>query len=177
MNRRAILALSLIFVATGCGADEPSPQMSPVSTDDEGPGVHVQMHKSPGCGCCAVWAEHLQAHGFEVESISDPNVEALKSQLGIPTAARSCHTAMIGEYVIEGHVPAGDIIRLLKEKPADLKGLSVPGMPLGSPGMEHPRPQPFQTVALMKDGTIQVYAEHQPGEDFSPSPPSDDESD
>ena len=166
--RNFIVALVLILlqpaVAEDPAADDAAraeqvmaPQMS-----------RIVMHKSPGCGCCAVWAKHLQSHGFEVESIEDSEVYALKEKLGIPTAARSCHTARAGQYVFEGHVPASDIIRLLTEQPDDVKGLAVPGMPLGSPGMEHPNPQYYRTIALMEDGTLRVYAEHHPNEDYAP---------
>ena len=81
----------------------------------------------------------------------------------------SCHTAVVDGYFVEGHVPAQDILRLLKERPAHVTGIAVPAMPLGSPGMEHPRPQAFKTIALLSDGNAYVFAEHEAGTDFSPS--------
>ncbi len=91
--------------------------------------------KDPDCGCCTGWVDHVRAAGFEVDVIESPDINRLKARLGVPQALASCHTAEIGGYVIEGHVPAATIKRLLAEKP-QAKGLAVPGMPAGSPGME-----------------------------------------
>lgn len=129
--------------------------------------THVVMHKNPGCGCCDLWAEHLRSNGFTVESVEDPEIFAFKGDQNIPRPLMSCHTAVIDGYFVEGHVPANDILRLLKEKPEHVTGIAVPGMPLGSPGMEHPRPQDFNTIALLSDGTAYVFEEHTAGEDYS----------
>ena len=130
--------------------------------------VHVVMHKNPGCGCCDSWAENLRSHGFTVESVEDPGIMGFKAENNVPRPLMSCHTAIIDGYFVEGHVPASDILRLLKEKPQDVAGLTVPGMPLGSPGMEHPRPQDFNTIAILADGKAYVIFEsHKAGEDFS----------
>ena len=129
--------------------------------------THVVMHKNPGCGCCAVWAEHLRSYGFTVESIEDAQIVTFKADQNIPRPLMSCHTAVIDGYFVEGHVPANDILKLLKEKPEHVTGIAVPGMPLGSPGMEHPRPQNFNTIALLTDGTAYVFESHAAGEDFS----------
>jgi hypothetical protein len=105
---------------------------------------------------------HLQAHGFQVEAnnVTDAQLSAIARQAGVTPDLESCHTAKIGNYVIEGHVPAADIQRMLKEKPAIL-GIAVPGMPLGSPGMEQgPRKDPFNVIAFTKDGKKTVYAKH-----------------
>ena len=109
----------------------------------------------------------MREHGFTVEVTENPHVYDLKEQIGIPQSLYSCHTAQVGGYFIEGHVPAKDILALLRLKPENVKGLSVPGMPLGSPGMEHPRPQSFDTIALGTDGEAHVFASHEAGEDFS----------
>ena len=90
-----------------------------------------------------------------------------KAERNIPGPLMSCHTAVIDDYFVEGHVPANDILRLLKEKPEHVTGIAVPGMPLGSPGMEHSRPQNFNTIALLTDGTGYVFESHVAGEDFS----------
>jgi hypothetical protein len=95
----------------------------------------IVVAKDPNCGCCAAWVDHLRAAGFTAEVTDTPRVNAVKARLGVPPELASCHTAEIGRYVIEGHVPADAILRLLKEAP-DAKGLAVPGMPTGSPGME-----------------------------------------
>lgn len=130
--------------------------------------TRVFMHKNPGCGCCDSWAEHLRSHGFSVESIDDPEILAFKEENRIAGPLMSCHTAIVEGYVVEGHVPATDILRLLKEKPENVTGIAVPGMPLGSPGMEHPRPQDFNTIAVLNDGeAYAVFESHKAGEDFS----------
>lgn len=121
------------------------------------------VHKSPTCGCCGAWVEHLRRAGFQVEVREEDNLEPIKQRLGVPYGKGSCHTAEIGGYVIEGHVPAEDIKRLLVEKP-DARGLVLPGMPLGSPGMEVPdgTVQPFTVELVRRDGTTVAYAAHGP---------------
>src|SRR5690606_21787280 len=101
----------------------------------------VTITKDPSCGCCTAWAEHIAKAGFPVKVFEDPAIEVLKTNLGIPTALRSCHTAQVEGYVLEGHVPAAALIRLLAEKP-QITGLAVAGMPIGSPGMEVPGSEP-----------------------------------
>jgi hypothetical protein len=128
---------------------------------------HIVMHKNPGCGCCDLWADHMRSYGFTVDTIEDPKIFAFKSERNIPGPLMSCHTAIVDGYFVEGHVPASDILRLLKEKPEHVTGIAVPGMPLGSPGMEHSRPQDFNTIALLTDGSAYVYESHAAGEDFS----------
>ena len=137
-----------VFAAGGCRnaeADEPT----------------IQVFKTATCGCCSKWIDHLEGAGFEVEAQDLPDLESLKRENGVPAALTSCHTALVAGYVIEGHVPAADIERLLAERPA-ISGLAVPEMPLGSPGMEHPDPsrhQPYQVMSFGKDG-IKVFASH-----------------
>lgn len=131
------------------------------------PDLTITVHKNPGCGCCDLWAEHLEEHGFSVEVTEDAGILDLKEAAGIPGPLYSCHTAFIAGYFVEGHVPARDILSLLKLKPERVTGLAVPGMPLGSPGMEHPRPQTFNTIAVLESGDAYIFARHEPGEDFS----------
>jgi hypothetical protein len=121
----------------------------------------VEVYKDPGCGCCSLWADHLKAAGLTVNVTEKADLAAFKTAHGVPQQARSCHTALVGGYVIEGHVPAADIQRLLKERPA-VVGLAVPGMPVGSPGMEVKglKPQAFNVVAFDKDGGARVYAKY-----------------
>lgn len=95
----------------------------------------MQVYKSPTCGCCQKWIDYLKKNGFEVESKDETQMDAVKKKLGVPVNLSSCHTAVIDGYIVEGHVPAEAIQRLLKERPK-VRGLSVPGMPIGSPGME-----------------------------------------
>lgn len=122
----------------------------------------VEMWRSPGCGCCGLWAEHLEANGFSVKMHETANgvLAKLKRQAGIAASHAACHTAKIDGYVIEGHVPAQDVKRLLAEKP-DAVGLAVPGMPLGSPGMDlGSEREPYQVLLVKKDGTTEVFAQH-----------------
>lgn len=121
----------------------------------------VLMHKNAGCGCCSVWAEHMRAAGFEVEERVDEDMEAVKRRVGLPYAMGSCHTAEVGGYFVEGHVPAQDVLRLLAERP-DARGVTVPGMPVGSPGMEHPDDivQPYAVLLIDRDGEASEYARH-----------------
>jgi len=127
----------------------------------------VIMHKNPGCSCCDVWADHMRSFGFQIETKEDPGILSFKAKYNIPRPLMSCHTAIIDGYFVEGHVPARDILHLLKDKPEAVSGIAVPGMPLGSPGMEHPSPQSFNTIALLTDGSAYVFAPHIAGEDFS----------
>lgn len=119
----------------------------------------VEVFKSPYCGCCGKWVEHLRQNGFEVKTHDVEDVTAARKKTGMPDRLGSCHTAKIGGYVVEGHVPAADIQRLLKEKPKAL-GLAVPSMPPGSPGMDSAKPMPYQTLLVRTDGTTQVFTQH-----------------
>jgi len=126
------------------------------------PGVSAQaavVHLSPTCGCCKGWAEHMEAGGFTLERDETVDMPAVKARLGVPNAVYSCHTAEIGGYVVEGHVPADIVQRLLREKPDGVVGIGVAGMPSGSPGMEVPgQPaQPYQVLAWDETGRTWVY--------------------
>jgi hypothetical protein len=121
----------------------------------------IVVHKSPSCGCCVKWIDHLRAEGFVAKSVDTDDLGALKQSLGVAPAHASCHTATVAGYVVEGHVPAADIRRLLAEKPA-ARGLAVPGMPVGSPGMEAPsgEVEPYDTLLIGTDGATTVYSHH-----------------
>lgn len=114
-------------------------------------GPALTMHKDPSCGCCTAWADHLEAAGFEVESIDSRDMRRVKIEHGLTPELASCHTATVEGYVIEGHVPAADIQRLLEERP-DVAGLAVPGMPHGSPGMETGRVDDYAVLSWQRDG-------------------------
>jgi hypothetical protein len=107
------------------------------------------------------WVAHLEEGGFVVESIDVENVATVKKENGVPAPLASCHTALVDGYVIEGHVPVEDVIRLLDERP-DVAGLAVPKMPIGSPGMEGPNPEPYDVLAFTTEGKIHTYASHGP---------------
>jgi hypothetical protein len=111
----------------------------------------VTVHKDPGCGCCTGWAEHLEAAGFPVTAINTPRMNAVKARLGVPHDLAACHTAEVDGYVVEGHVPAAAIDRLLAERPS-AKGLAVPGMPIGSPGMEGGEPEVYDVILFGPQG-------------------------
>jgi hypothetical protein len=120
----------------------------------------LHVYKTLSCGCCALWVDHVKASGFSVEVHDVRDVMPLRERFGVPDAAMSCHTAVIAGYVIEGHVPAADITRLLKERPKAV-GIAVPGMVQGSPGMEQGRPRERYDVVLFGNSRVQrVFARH-----------------
>lgn len=120
----------------------------------------ILAYRNPGCGCCEKWAELVKQAGFAVTMEDDPALEARRAALGVPPGLAGCHTAVMGDYVIEGHVPPEDILRFLEQKPA-ARGLAVPGMPMGSPGMETDGPgDTYDVMLFMANGTSQVYARH-----------------
>ena len=143
--------------------DPLSPQVlardSIASTDSSLPVMTV--YKSPTCGCCKLWVEHMQKSGFKVSVIETEDLNPIKLKLGVPAGLGSCHTAKVGDYFVEGHVPASDVKRLLKQKP-DALGISVPGMPIGSPGMEVPsgETQPYTVTQVNKDGSLSIFSSH-----------------
>jgi hypothetical protein len=120
----------------------------------------IAVFKSPTCGCCAKWNDHLKAAGFTVNSTDRTDMSALKDEYKIPSALRSCHTGLVAGYVVEGHVPADVVAKLLSEKPAGVVGIAVPGMPVGSPGMESAdgSKTPYDVMAFTKDGQSRIYA-------------------
>ncbi len=118
----------------------------------------VVVYKGPSCSCCDRWVEHLRDNDLSVAVINVQDTRSVKARLGVPQNFSSCHTAVAGDYWVEGHVPAELIQRLLSEKPDDLRGIAVPGMPIGSPGMEGPNPQQYQVVSLNSNGEVSVYA-------------------
>ncbi|NMG73804.1 DUF411 domain-containing protein [Aromatoleum diolicum] len=123
-------------------------------------GDEVVMYKDPNCGCCGKWAEHMRAAGFKVKEVKSTEMSTVKREAGVPQALGSCHTAKVGGYVVEGHVPAADVKRLLAEKPK-VAGISAPGMPQGSPGMEGPYPADrYEVVSFSGDGKTRVFASH-----------------
>ena len=124
-------------------------------------GPVVEVYKDPTCGCCTNWVKHLQDNGFVTKVMEVSNLADIKSEHKIPSQAQSCHTATVDGYVVEGHVPAADVRRLLKERPAVL-GLAVPGMPIGSPGMKVPnvKPSPYNVVTFDQQGQLKVFASH-----------------
>ncbi len=119
--------------------------------------AEVQVYKSPYCGCCSQWSRHLRANGFAITVTNVADMEPIKAANGIPSKLHSCHTALVDGYVVEGHVPADVIRRLLSERP-DAVGIAVPGMPSSAPGMGQPTGEPYDVVIFDKKGRTKVYA-------------------
>ncbi|MHC9084437.1 DUF411 domain-containing protein [Luteimonas sp. RIT-PG2_3] len=142
-------------------ARAPGPSAVPHSPVQPGALPLMTVSKHPSCGCCGVWIEHMQAAGFKVAVNDVEDLGPIKQAAGVPYAMGSCHTAQVDGYFIEGHVPASDVLRLLAERP-DAKGLTVPGMPMGSPGMEHPDGivQPYTVTLVRKDGSTQAFSQY-----------------
>lgn len=133
-----------------------APGASPVLAEGE----KIVMYQHPQCGCCGKWADHLRGHGFTVEVIATREMSRVRSEAGVPRALGSCHTATVGGYVVEGHVPVADVQRLLAERPP-VAGIAAPGMPLGSPGMEGPYPADhYNVIGFDAEGNTQVFASH-----------------
>ena len=142
-------------VAPAAQVIQATPDATPVALP------RMAVHKTPSCGCCSVWIEHMKDAGFEVDVHDMVDVGPVKERLGVPYTKGSCHTAEVGGYLIEGHIPAADIKRLLEERP-DARGLVLPAMPLGSPGMEVPegQQQPYTVELVRRDGTTEPFAQH-----------------
>lgn len=142
--------------ATAATPATPAPTATPVARP------LVQVWKDPACGCCQDWMDHLWRAGFELRVVEHGQASA-RARLGLPERYASCHTALVDGYVVEGHVPAADLHRLLRQRPKAL-GLAVPGMPIGSPGMDGPayrgRREPYQVLLVAHDGTARVFARH-----------------
>lgn len=153
------IALFASLALAACGAaSEPEPAALDRPTTDPDAQVMV-VHKTPWCGCCTVWAEQAEAAGFTVEMRDHDDLGPIKQALGVPAGQGSCHTAEIGGYFVEGHVPFEQITRLLQERPEGAAGIAVPGMPLGSPGMEYDGIEHDYSVNLVgRDGSVQEYA-------------------
>ena len=147
-NAAALLVASL----TGVGAQSTK---KPAPAAQAGPAMTV--HLTPTCGCCGKWVEHLKAAGFTVTTNVTTQLDAVPDRQRVPSQLRTCHTAVVGQYLVEGHVPADVIQTMLKEKPK-VAVIAVPGMPIGSPGMEGPNPRPYSVVAFTTDGTTSEFA-------------------
>src|SRR5215203_6176000 len=154
ISRVMLAVVSITFAGLSLGA---AAQQKPADASQK-----VTVYKTSSCGCCRLWVDHLKSNGFDVQSmdVSSADVRAVSKAAGLPDDGSSCHTAKVGNYVVEGHVPASDIHRMLKEKPA-IAGIAAPGMPMGSPGMEQGgAKEAYDVMAFTKDGKMTVYAKH-----------------
>lgn len=158
----ALAALIIMASATAIADDS-------TTSTDASDAITITVNKSPTCGCCKMWIQHLQAEGFLVEALDSDNMTAVKKRYAVPENMQSCHTATVNGYVVEGHVPAKEIRRLLTEKP-DATGISVPGMPLGSPGMDGGNRVDDYKVMLFGETGYSVFQDY-------PAPHSHEESD
>jgi len=169
-NRTALPAIALFSTTLLVSACQAAPGTTTAGTASVSPPSVaaatqdlplITVHKSPDCGCCGVWVEHVRAAGFLVRVNDTEDMLAIKQRLGIPDEMLSCHTAEVEGYVVEGHVPVADIQRLLSERPT-ARGLVLPGMPIGSPGMEAPDGyrQSFTVGLLEQDGKVSGFSQH-----------------
>lgn len=149
MKRREFVALMGLSLVAPRAGSAPAPTL-------------VEVWKSDSCGCCGEWIKHLQKNGFATKVNSVADAAPMRSAFGIPERLGSCHTAKVGGYAIEGHVPASDIRRLLAEKPKAI-GLAAPGMPPGSPGMDVPGSPPYEVLLVRPDGSTALFMRHVPG--------------
>ncbi|MBS1818796.1 MAG: DUF411 domain-containing protein [Acidobacteria bacterium] len=148
ISRRSLLGLAIGAAVPWATGLRLSAQAKPQMT----------VYKSSTCGCCAKWVDYMKANGFDVKAIDVEDVDRVKTEHKVPAAAQSCHTGIVNGYVVEGHVPVDAVQKMLKEKPAII-GIAVPGMPMGSPGMEVPSGQKdkFDVMAINRNGSLTVF--------------------
>lgn len=155
MSRHLMITALLLAVASAAG-------LTLFTLPSQAGEPAITVHKTPWCGCCGDWVDHLRADGFDVTVHEHEELSPVRTRLDVPLALGSCHTAEVSGYAIEGHVPAADIRRLLDERPDGVRGLAVPGMPVGSPGMEMgDREDPYEVIAFGDRGQ-QVFTEYRP---------------
>lgn len=161
-TRRAWLGTALCATAAAAVAATLPSRARAASPAPVAPATAIEVWKDPNCGCCKDWVDHMQANGFQA-TVHDTGNTAVRKKLGLPQKLGSCHTALVGGYLIEGHVPAADVQRLLREKPRAL-GLAVPGMPVGSPGMDGAfyggRRDAYDVLLVARDGSTRVFASY-----------------
>ena len=152
MKKRFLIAIGVAAAIIPMRAAAPAAHLA-------APPMPMTVYKDPDCGCCKSWVEYMRKHGYRVETKDTRDLDQINATVGVPAKLAGCHTALVGGYVISGHVPAEDIARLLKTKPK-IVGLAVPGMPAGSPGMEGPPPVHYQVIAFERSGKTSVFANH-----------------
>lgn len=158
LTRRAWIARAAATALSGAAMTTLLPRIGGAAAAKPTP---ITVYKDPSCGCCKNWVDHLRANGFAPDVHDRSDMDALKDSLGVPAKLRSCHTAVVEKYVIEGHVPAADVKQLLATKPAKTVGVAVPGMPAGSPGMEMGgRVDRYDVVAFAPGGATRIFARH-----------------
>jgi hypothetical protein len=168
MNRRKLTSQLLVIGLVATGVAVTGCTEMPGTTAETGRAFAEQIaltheltvFRSPTCGCCGLWIDHMKAAGFQVKDQITEDMTAVKQQYGVPTNLVSCHTTLVEGYVVEGHIPAEDVIRLLTERP-EIAGIAVPGMPIGSPGMESgDYVEPYTVFSFQADGSTEPFSEH-----------------
>jgi hypothetical protein len=163
----ALAGIALLAACGGTGDTPPRQGSAPAQPSTQTQAANLPanapvavVYKDPNCSCCKAWVEHMRQNGFRVETndVAPEPLAEIKAAGHVPANGKSCHTARVGQYVIEGHVPADLVKKLLSEHPADIAGLTVPGMVTGSPGMEGPSPQHYDVIAFTANGQTRVYA-------------------
>lgn len=154
MKRRTVLSLIAVGVLVATGG------IAFFGLQISARAAEMTIYKDPNCGCCGQWVNHVKAAGFAVTVRDIPDLGRVKEELGVPEDLHSCHTATVDGYIVEGHVPAADIKRLLTERP-EARGIAVPGMPIGSPGMEQgSRREPYRVILFETNGNRTIFARH-----------------
>jgi len=156
------LPIAMAFAAMACTSKEeaapPATQVASVQPVSAAAGIPIKVYKTPTCGCCKAWVQHLEENGFKVEVMDMPDLSSVKAKYGVKPEMQACHTAVVNNYVVEGHVPADLILKMINEKPA-IAGLAVPGMPMGSPGMEAGgAKESYAVLSFDSTGKSSVYA-------------------
>jgi hypothetical protein len=154
LSRRAALGQLAGVVVAAVAWIRPARAQSP---------TRIVVYKSPTCGCCQKWIDHMNASGFAASVTDLADMNPIKAQHGIPPQLQSCHTTLVGGYVIEGHVPASDVKKLLADKPKGIVGLTIPGMPASAPGMDQTPFQPYDVLTFDVRGNTKMYARHTKG--------------
>ena len=170
MNIKSILTIGVVVAigvlvlfgrASNDGSGSTTINAADATTYDQAKPDVITVYKTEACGCCLNWVDHLEANDLEVEVVNVASTAPTREHFGVPPQLLSCHTGSINGYWVEGHVPADLVQKLITEKPADIRGISAPGMPMGSPGMEGPNPVQYDIIAYHADGTTSVYATRQ----------------
>lgn len=153
-NLLTLIPIAVVLL-TACTSESTS------TVEDDIQKAEITVYKSPTCGCCTGWATYLEEEGFAVTSIDHEDMDSIKTKLGLPDPdLKSCHTAIVDGYLIEGHVPANDITQLLNERPTNIKGLSAPGMPMMSPGMASRTPKDYAVLSFTESGETAIYSQY-----------------
>ena len=163
MKKAIPIIASFVFLAalTACQSEATTPETDIAQMSETIRNAEITVYKSPTCGCCKEWVTYLQEEGFNVTAIDHDDVDSIKVKYGLTDPKlKSCHTAIVDGYIVEGHVPASDIERLLRTRPKNIKGLSAPGMPMMSPGMASRTPKDYDVLSFTESGDTTVYSQY-----------------